>query len=195
MQKHAHLPRLPDPFYHGYAAVHWILTMDDRKSGWLNELFHARFREVLLHAAGRYHISCPVYCLMPDHVHVIWIGTHMDSNQQHAMKFFKRYIAGHLHPFKLQKQSYDNVLREKDRERNAFQSTCYYILENPVRAGLISTANTWPFSGALVPGYPDLSPHTDVYWDLFWRLYAGKQLFAGVPKSELCEEEIQPTSV
>ena len=26
--------------------------------------------------------------------------------------------------------------------------------------------------GCLVPGYPDLTPWQNDYWDLFWRIYA-----------------------
>ena len=155
--------------------IHWIVTTKARKKGWLNELFHARFREMLLHSGIRYHFFCPVYCVMPDHFHMIWCGVHPDSDQRKAMTFLKRYLSPPIKPAEFQKQSYDNVLREEDRKRDAFQSTCFYILENPVRKGLVTTAVDWPFSGCIVPGYPDLSPHEDRYWDLFWQLYATKR--------------------
>jgi len=34
-----------------------------RGAGWLNDAFHAHFREVMLHAAAREGLFCPTYCL------------------------------------------------------------------------------------------------------------------------------------
>jgi hypothetical protein len=48
---HRHLPRLSRQVYQGRAFVHWSMTVKDRRKGWLDDLFHARFREDLLHAA------------------------------------------------------------------------------------------------------------------------------------------------
>jgi len=172
---HDHLPRLPGAFYSGLAMVHWTLTMKDRQTGWLSELYHARFREILVHACGRYHILCPVYCIMPDHVHVLWVGVRQSANQLNAMKLFKQELNRISLTATLQKQSYDNVLRESDREKNAFQAISHYILSNPVRAGLVLQVSEWPYSGTLVPGYPNVSPHQNGFWDLFWRLYVLKQ--------------------
>ena len=174
MHKRGHLPRLDSAHYRAYAMVHWIMSAKERRTGWLTDRFHAFYREVLLHACCRYSLFCPVYCMMPDHIHLIWVGVGLDADQQDAMKFLKRYAQPAMRPAKLQKQSYDNVLREEDRKRDAFQSTCFYILENPVRKGLAAKAADWPYSGCMVPGYPDLSPHETGYWDIFWKLYATK---------------------
>jgi hypothetical protein len=50
------LPRLHREFYRGYAVVFWTLTLEQRAQGWLNVSFHARFRELMLHAAARSHL-------------------------------------------------------------------------------------------------------------------------------------------
>jgi len=34
------LPRLPKEYYQRDALVHWTLTIDERKTGWLNDTFH-----------------------------------------------------------------------------------------------------------------------------------------------------------
>ena len=47
-----------------------------------------------------------------------------------------------------------------------------YILENPLRAELVKLPDKWPFSGALVPGYPTLHPLSGDFWQIFWKLYA-----------------------
>lgn len=63
-----YLPRLEPGFYRGQAYVHWVMTIQDRKTGWLIPNFYYNFREILTHAAFRYAYACPIYCLMPDHI-------------------------------------------------------------------------------------------------------------------------------
>ena len=65
----------------------------------------------------------------------------------------------------------DHVLREEERKQGAFASVCFYILANPVRAKLAVRETDWAFSGAVVPGYPDLHPCENGFWELFWKLY------------------------
>ncbi len=172
MTLHKHLPRLAPEFYRGLAMVHWTLTTEKRASGWLDPLFHARFREVLLHTAVRYGISCPVYCLMPDHIHQIWLGERRETDQLLAMRFFRQQLQHYLQPVALQKQAYDNVLRKEDREREAFRTTQFYILDNPVRAKLVESAAEWEFAGCIVPGFPDLHPLDERFEKVFWKRYA-----------------------
>ena len=42
-----YLPRLPRENYQSDTVVHWTLPLALRGAGWLNEIFHARFREVI----------------------------------------------------------------------------------------------------------------------------------------------------
>jgi putative transposase len=172
MLARSHLPRLDSGFYRGRAMVHWTMTMEKRATGWLDPLFHARFREVLLHAACRYGVSCPVYCLMPDHMHMIWLGERLTTDQSLAMRFFRQHLHRWLQPISFQKQAYDHVLREDEREREAFRATRWYILENPVRAGLVDAVVKWDFAGCLMPGFPDLHPLDDHFDEVFWKRYA-----------------------
>ena len=54
-----HLPRLAPEFYRAFSVVLWTITLEHRATGWLDDLFHARFRELLLHAAAREGLFCP----------------------------------------------------------------------------------------------------------------------------------------
>jgi REP element-mobilizing transposase RayT len=166
-----YLPRLNREFYQGDAVVHWTLTVFDRKTGWLNDSFHLRFRELMLHAAAREGLFCPAYCLMPDHIHLMWMGLRRDSDQKNGMSFLRTHLEPLLSPHQFQPQPHDNVLREEERKRNAFAKICFYILANPVRAELINEPETWPFYGAIVPGYPKLHPLDEDFWPKFWKLY------------------------
>ncbi|MEO6568825.1 MAG: hypothetical protein ABIO94_08685 [Opitutaceae bacterium] len=154
--------------------MHWTLTIEERGIGWLNDTFHLRWRELMLHTLVRYDVVCPVYCLMPDHVHLVWNGTTDSSEQRDAMKFLRTSISGLLKPHSWQRQSYDHVLLENERAKNAFMAVCFYVLENPVRKGLVGQWQSYPFSGAMVPGYPTLDPRRDNFWGVFWRLHNGQ---------------------
>ena len=152
--------------------VHWTLATFDRVTGWLSDGFHARFRELMLHAAAREGLYCPTYCLMPDHLHLVWMGLRPDSDQPNGMAFLRTYLEPALAPAKFQPQPHDNVLRQPEREHNAFAKVCFYILDNPVKAKLVVKPEQWKFSGAVMPGYPTLHPLQPDFWEKFWKLYA-----------------------
>ena len=166
-----YLPRLPREYYQADAVVHWTLPVAKRGTGWLNKGFHFHFREIMLHAAAREGLFCPLYCLMPDHIHLIWMGMRRNSDQRNGMKFLRQYLAPKLAPQRFQHQPHDHVLTQEQRKRNAFATVCFYILANPVRAGLMEETQVWPYSGCLVPGYPTLHPMSPRFWPLFWKIY------------------------
>jgi len=60
----SYLKRLRDTFYHGQSYVHWTMTIENRKTGWLIPIFYYKFRELLTHTIFRYKICCPIFCLM-----------------------------------------------------------------------------------------------------------------------------------
>jgi putative transposase len=166
-----YLPRLPREFYQANAVVHWTLPISQRRTGWLNESFHAKFREIMLHAAAREGLFCPTYCLMPDHIHLVWMGLRLDSDQLNGMKFLREHLGPALRPHRFQHQPHDQVLGEEDRKRRAFAKVCFYIMDNARVAGLVKQPSDWPFCGAVVPGYPSLHPLAEKFWPLFWKLY------------------------
>lgn len=172
-EEHSHLPRLAREDYRGLAVVHWVHTIADRSTGWLDAEFHHRFREILLHAAARRQFLCPAYCLMPDHLHLVWMGTRPATDLYLANRWLRREINHQLRgkDCRLQHQAYDRVLRPQERRRHAFESLVAYVLENPIRSGI---SNRSAYTGMVVPGYPSLRhsllDHPDD-WDPFWKIY------------------------
>lgn len=166
-----YLPRLSRECYKADAVVHWTLTLFDRAQGWLTPAFHSQFRELMLHTAAREGLVCPIYCLMPDHLHLVWMGLRLDSDQLNGMAFLRTYLEPALKPAKFQPQAQDNVLREEERKRNAFAKVCFYIAANPVRAELMKANEAWPFTGCIVPGYPKSNPVDEDFWPKFWKIY------------------------
>ena len=175
-QEHDYLRRLPSAAYQGDAFVHWSMTIEDRKTGWLIPIFYYKFREVLTHAAFRYGFCCPMYCCMPDHIHLLLLGVRPKCDQRSAVRFLRMQLNVPLERLgaRLQKQPYDHVLREGERQGAAFEAVAEYIARNPERAGLVKVNDykAYPYTNCLMPGYPDMSPWSENYWENFWSLYS-----------------------
>jgi hypothetical protein len=112
---------------------------------------------------------------MPDHIHLLWMGLRLESDQRNGMAFLRTHLWPLLAPAKFQPQAHDHVLRAEDRRKYAFAQGCRYVLENPVRAALVKRVEDWNFMGAVVPGYPKLEPTANDYWKKFWKFYAAER--------------------
>jgi hypothetical protein len=108
---------------------------------------------------------------MPDHAHFVRLGGSAGSDQRRAVTEFRRTTNRLLAPRKWQREAYDHVLREAEWKRDAFSAACWYVLENPMRKDMVPDWKNYPYSGALVPGYPDLDPRREDFWEVFWKIY------------------------
>ena len=151
--------------------MHWTLTINDRATGWLTEAFHYHWRLCLLHTCARHDLLCPVYVLMPDHIHLIGLGFRDNSDQRGAIKFIRKNLRPALLPATWQKQAHDHVIGPKGCQREALIWTANYIFENPVRAGLVPIGINYPYLGCCLPGYPEMDVRAPDYWDRFWRIH------------------------
>jgi putative transposase len=167
-----HLPRLAGAAYRGKAILHWTLTVRDRATGWLTNSFTRRFRWIILHGCARYSVSCPVYCLMPDHIHLLVHGWSAQGDQRTFMRFLRQHTNTILTEtaHRWQPQAHDHVLRADERDNHSFEQLVHYITHNPVRAGLVTTPQAWPHTGTVIPGYPELTLWNPDFWDRYWRL-------------------------
>jgi hypothetical protein len=99
------LRRLDRSFYRGHCYVHWTISMQNRATGWLDEAHHLGVRHLLLHTLSRYFLCCPVYCLMPDHGHFLFVGLEARADQLAALSWFRREWNRLLRPVKQQDQA------------------------------------------------------------------------------------------
>jgi len=113
---------------------------------------------------------------MPDHFHLLWVGILDKSDQLNAAKYFRKQLNLILekHNSRFQKQPYDHVLREEELAKDAFEGVVEYIARNPERAELVKPDGyrEYPYTGCLVPGYPELQLWQADYWERFWRTYS-----------------------
>lgn len=85
---------------------------------------------------------------MPDHLHLLVEGLRHDSDLRRLVKLAKQrsgvvYASDHYTGL-WQEGYYERVLRQTDDA----MSVARYILENPVRAGLVRNAQDYPFLGS-----------------------------------------------
>jgi putative transposase len=171
---HGWLRRLDPGEYRGSACIHWSLTTKERVTGWLNPTLGATFRELLTHAMFRYGLCCPIYCCMPDHFHLLWLGVNEVSDQQNAMRYFRSRLNLLLQKqgAALQKQAFDHVLRPDERQQKAFAAVVEYIARNPERAGLVGPERfrEYPHTNCLLPGFPEVTLWQPDFWERFERI-------------------------
>ena len=165
------LPRLDPSFYAGKAYVFWTHTTEDRGRFELNDSFHFRFREILTHVCFRYQLVTPAYCIMPDHVHLLWIGYADDADQKQATRFFRKELRSVIAPCVWQRQPHEHVVREQERKSGIYADTIRYILNNPVRADLAERWQDYAFIGSMLPGYPHIDLRQRDFRELFWKVY------------------------
>jgi len=103
-----------------------------------------------LRIADKEQFAILAYCFMPDHVHVLIEGLSENSDakkfitkskQCSAHAYAKRSRARLWQPF-----GYEHILRDDESAVRAAR----YIVENPVRAGLVNTVLEYPFAGSQV---------------------------------------------
>jgi putative transposase len=75
---------------------------------------------------------------MPDHLHML-VAISGEANLSNLIKDFKR-IAARKGKIEWQRNFFDDRLRHDENETEKYE----YILQNPVRAGLIGEGEKWP---------------------------------------------------
>ena len=107
------------------------------------ELIHSK----LIHAAAKFDCELTAWCLMPDHLHVLLFGRSPEADTWKAIVDFKQQTGYWLKTNRpgivWQRDFYDHVIRsDESLERHA-----RYILENPMRAGLVVDWTDHPRTG------------------------------------------------
>lgn len=97
---------------------------------------------------------------MPDHVHMTLAGNDSNSNTKKCIDMFKQksgfWLSQNYSYIKWQKDYYDHILRSEENLNIHIK----YILNNPVRAGLVEYWKKYQFKGSTVY---DLNA-----WDTIW---------------------------
>lgn len=105
---------------------------------------------ILIETARSSRFNLLAYCFMPDHLHLLVVGEDDRSNLKKFISLFKQksgyQFKRNFHEDLWHISYYDHVLRkEEDMEKVA-----HYILQNPVRKGMVSDFGEYPFGGSFV---------------------------------------------
>ncbi len=92
------------------------------------------------------------YCIMPDHLHVLLSLSDYPKRLQDWVSAFKRYTAKRIferygiRPL-WQRNFYDRVVRKEESLRDMAN----YIVQNPVRKGMVPEWESYPYSRMIDP--------------------------------------------
>ncbi|MBN2543704.1 transposase [bacterium] len=141
--------RLPLEYYRGKIICAFTLCVKNRVEYFKDEKIVFKALDILKEDIRYHHCIAIAYCFMPDHVHLVLMGTEDDSDLwKCAGRFHQRtgfYLKQIEKNFKWQKDFYDHIVR-KDEDAVA---QVRYIFENPVRKGLVSYWEDYPYKGSL----------------------------------------------
>jgi len=107
-------------------------------------------------AATENTFAVTAYCFMPDHLHLLVEGQSDASDCKQFIARSKQYSGFYYskaYGKKLwQRYSFEHVIRDEQKS----VVTARYILQNPVRAGLVQRISDYPYVGSLVWPMPAL---------------------------------------
>jgi len=122
----------------------------------------------ILRAASETAFVIIAYCFMPDHVHLLIEGTAPDSDLEEFCKLAKQYAGFYYkqryHESLWQPSFDDRVLRDDE----GTWSVARYIVNNPLREGLATRADEYPFLGSCVVGKRELLEFVAAAADWKW---------------------------
>jgi putative transposase len=135
------LPHDP-PHFIGTADAIFFITICCQAKG-TNQLCYSKIATILLDAARfyyeRHYWGLLVFLVMPDHLHMLaTFGP--DRGMRRVIANWKRYTANRA-AIHWQRDFFDHRLRSDE----SFDEKAAYILQNPVRAGLVIRAEDWPY--------------------------------------------------
>ncbi len=91
------------------------------------------------------------YCLMPDHLHVLLSPARSDKPVGDWLRDFKSYTTNRFmrrggKPPLWQRSAHDRVCRSEETA----EAILAYIIENPVRTGLVDRWQDWPWTKVFI---------------------------------------------
>jgi putative transposase len=110
------------------------------------DVVHGQF----LRAAADESFAVLAYCFMPDHVHLLVEGQHVDSDCRRFIARAKQFSGFHYQKTfgerLWQRYGFERALRAEE----SALAVARYIFENPIRARLVARVEDYPFLGSSV---------------------------------------------
>ena len=140
--------RLRGNSYSGAAAYFVTTCTHSRRSAFHDIEFGREATALLVAYSARYDFAVSAYCLMPDHAHLLVTATTLESPLCDLIRIWKQVTGYRWHARRggrlWQAGYFDRILRDDEPELPVAR----YIIENPVRAGLVTSAASYPLTGS-----------------------------------------------
>ncbi|MBI5893775.1 MAG: transposase [Deltaproteobacteria bacterium] len=145
-----HKHRLSPSLYKGSIIVSFTACIAERRPV-LNEMtIYQPLSQMLFNSLKKWNCDAHVFLFMPDHCHLLIQGNTDNSNLLAFMKDFKQrsgyWFSKNIPNVRWQKDFYDHILREDED----IKKQAYYILDNPVRKGLVSNWKEYKLKGSTI---------------------------------------------
>jgi putative transposase len=105
-------------------------------------------RTQILRSATNERFELTAYCFMPDHLHLLATGSDPTSDCRRFITRAKQFSGYHyqqaFNERLWQRYGYEHVLRSDEKTFRIAR----YILENPIRAGLVGSVHEYPYLGS-----------------------------------------------
>ena len=154
-------PRIKDFPYIGFYRYSLTICTKERKTLFTESDIVAAILTTIRQHAHLHGFAITAYCFMPDHIHLIVHATTEAAELRPFMKGWKQRAGldykQSTGDFLWQPSYFDHVLRDNEEMKRAVK----YVLENPVRKGLVANWADYPFSGSDVYSVEELAE--------FWR--------------------------
>jgi len=141
--------RLPREIYRGEVTVSITMCVEGRVPLFENAEVVAAFVEILNDVAGRWSCLVLVYCFMPDHLHIAIHGRTKEADAWRMAVDFKQrsgfWLYKHVPGASWQKDFHDHVVRQSED----LIAHLRYVLDNPVRWGLVGNWEEYAFKGSI----------------------------------------------
>jgi REP element-mobilizing transposase RayT len=141
--------RLPKEFYRGKISVAFTLCLKGDVQAFTSYEIISIFKDILTSAVIKEGCIVPVYCFMPNHQHLIITGTRNDSDIWKAIVSYKQktgfWMSANKPEIGWQKDFYDHIIRTNED----IAAQVRYMLDNPVRKGLVLLWQEYPFKGSI----------------------------------------------
>ena len=141
--------RLPREFYKGKVRCTFTLCIKDRVEFFIEERIINIFNEMLSNEVKDGLVINWVYMYMPDHLHLVLEGKSEESDLWKVIVSFKQktgyWLSKNMNEYKWQKGFYDHIHRKEEDLKKHIS----YVLNNPVRKGIVANWNDYKFKGSL----------------------------------------------
>ena len=141
-------PRVPGFRYQGLYRYFLTLCTFERQAFFLNSGTVVQTLLQFRNVSSRESFEILAYCFMPDHAHLLVEGVSDRSDLRRFIKLSKQRSGGiHARSFGgplWQDGYYDRILRDGDD----ILAIARYLLNNPIRAGLVKSPADYPHMGS-----------------------------------------------